>query len=332
MGSQHGRAVRPLVVLAILSGMLALTAAAYPLGAEALSVLVPADVTTSVDISVRLQAGEGSGTVTLLRGSDVVGQQPSAEGTALFANVSLAPGMHSLTARLDGAEGGQWLSPAVSVYSWGAPAQPTWITPAKVRVVSPVALRAQAGASTATLTLEVNGSAVRSIACAPGQIVSLGSARLAKGANILSVIATSRTGATNSVSRSVMRYEWPYSTCIVIDKSDYRLYWVSGQQLVASYKVAHGRNNWTPVGTWKVLAKYKTDPHSVYGPRKMRMFKRVGTAGHYRYVFTRYAIHGTNNPASIGHQASHGCIRMYSSDVLRLWPQVPLGTYVVTRP
>jgi lipoprotein-anchoring transpeptidase ErfK/SrfK len=129
----------------------------------------------------------------------------------------------------------------------------------------------------------------------------------------------------------VTRYEWPYSTCIVVDKSDYRLYWVKGQQLIASYPVAHGRYNWTPCRTWKILAKYRTDPHSVYGPRKMRMFKRVGTPGHYRYLYTRYAIHGTNNPASIGHQASHGCIRMYSRDVLKLWPQVPIGTYVVTR-
>ncbi|HEY5277361.1 MAG TPA: L,D-transpeptidase [Coriobacteriia bacterium] len=209
--------------------------------------------------------------------------------------------------------------------------RPRITSPAKARMVSPVAVKAQAGASTATLTLEVNGTVVRSVACHPGAVVDLGSARLVKGANYIAVIATSLTGETTSVIRPVARYEWPYSTCIVVDKSDYRLYWVKGQQLVASYKIAHGRHNWTPVATWKVLAKYKTDPRSVYGPRKMRMFRRVGAPGHYRYVYTRYAIHGTNQPSSIGHQASHGCIRMYSSDVLKLWPQVPIGTYVVTR-
>lgn len=31
-------------------------------------------------------------------------------------------------------------------------------------------------------------------------------------------------------------------------------------------------------------------------------------------------------------KASHGGIRMYNRDVLELWPQVPLGTMVITRP
>ena len=38
-----------------------------------------------------------------------------------------------------------------------------------------------------------------------------------------------------------------------------------------------------------------------------------------------YAIHGTNNPASIGGFVSHGCIRMYNADILDLYQRVPLG-------
>lgn len=30
-------------------------------------------------------------------------------------------------------------------------------------------------------------------------------------------------------------------------------------------------------------------------------------------------------------RATHGCIRMCNRDVLGLWPQVPLGTMVITR-
>jgi lipoprotein-anchoring transpeptidase ErfK/SrfK len=63
----------------------------------------------------------------------------------------------------------------------------------------------------------------------------------------------------------------------------------------------------------------------------MRMFRRVGKRGRYRYVYTKYGIHGTNQPWVIGTQASHGCIRMYNRDVLQLWPQVRIGTFVVTR-
>ena len=42
-----------------------------------------------------------------------------------------------------------------------------------------------------------------------------------------------------------------------------------------------------------------------------------------------YAIHGTNRPSSIGHFASHGCIRMYNRDIVALYRMVDVGTPVV---
>ena len=42
-----------------------------------------------------------------------------------------------------------------------------------------------------------------------------------------------------------------------------------------------------------------------------------------------YAIHGTNNPNSIGHFASYGCIRMYNRDIMDLYQRVNVGTPVV---
>jgi lipoprotein-anchoring transpeptidase ErfK/SrfK len=41
-----------------------------------------------------------------------------------------------------------------------------------------------------------------------------------------------------------------------------------------------------------------------------------------------YGIHGTNNPASIGHNASHGCIRMRNHDVEELFELVAIGDAV----
>jgi len=41
-----------------------------------------------------------------------------------------------------------------------------------------------------------------------------------------------------------------------------------------------------------------------------------------------YGIHGTDEPSSIGHSVSHGCVRMYNSDVEKLYPMVPVGTPV----
>jgi lipoprotein-anchoring transpeptidase ErfK/SrfK len=41
-----------------------------------------------------------------------------------------------------------------------------------------------------------------------------------------------------------------------------------------------------------------------------------------------YAIHGTNDPGSIGGFVSHGCIRMHNEDVMDLYRRAPLGTDV----
>jgi lipoprotein-anchoring transpeptidase ErfK/SrfK len=40
-------------------------------------------------------------------------------------------------------------------------------------------------------------------------------------------------------------------------------------------------------------------------------------------------IHGTYASGSIGRYASHGCVRMFLSDVEGLYPQVPVGTRVL---
>ena len=41
-----------------------------------------------------------------------------------------------------------------------------------------------------------------------------------------------------------------------------------------------------------------------------------------------YGIHGTNNPASIGKNASHGCVRMRNRDVEELFGMVGVGDQV----
>jgi hypothetical protein len=128
--------------------------------------------------------------------------------------------------------------------------------------------------------------------------------------------------------RVPVTFNYPWARYIVVDKSDFRLYFVENGICVLDYPIAHGAvGASTPNATWRIDAKYYTDPASVYGPRKMRMFRQSGSS----FVFTAYAIHGTNNPASIGTRASHGCIRMYNHDVLEFFPRVPLGTMVVTR-
>ena len=43
---------------------------------------------------------------------------------------------------------------------------------------------------------------------------------------------------------------------------------------------------------------------------------------------TLFRIHGTNQPSTIGHSVSNGCIRMINEHVMDLYPRVPLGTVV----
>ena len=46
-------------------------------------------------------------------------------------------------------------------------------------------------------------------------------------------------------------------------------------------------------------------------------------------VDTLYRIHGTNEPESIGHDVSAGCIRMRNESVVDLYARTPIGTKVV---
>ncbi|MGH7650860.1 MAG: L,D-transpeptidase [Gemmatimonadaceae bacterium] len=41
-----------------------------------------------------------------------------------------------------------------------------------------------------------------------------------------------------------------------------------------------------------------------------------------------YGIHGTDEPQSIGHSVSHGCVRLYNEDIEKLYPMVAVGTPV----
>jgi lipoprotein-anchoring transpeptidase ErfK/SrfK len=46
-------------------------------------------------------------------------------------------------------------------------------------------------------------------------------------------------------------------------------------------------------------------------------------------AFGEYAIHGTNQPGSIGGFVSYGCIRMYNHDMMDLYNRASVGTMVV---
>ena len=105
---------------------------------------------------------------------------------------------------------------------------------------------------------------------------------------------------------------------ITIDTQSKKLTLSRNGVIQNTYPVAVGKPETpTPIGDWIIIEK-QTDWGGAFGPRWMRI--NVPWGG--------YGIHGTDNPSSIGTAASHGCIRMYNEDVIKLYAVVPLGTPV----
>jgi lipoprotein-anchoring transpeptidase ErfK/SrfK len=62
-------------------------------------------------------------------------------------------------------------------------------------------------------------------------------------------------------------------------------------------------------------------PSNPLGTRALYVYKK-------HHGDTGVRFHGTKNDASIGHAASHGCMRMHRKDVENFFPRVPVGTTV----
>jgi lipoprotein-anchoring transpeptidase ErfK/SrfK len=233
-----------------------------------------------------------------------------------------------------------WCMPALAalslllspVLAGAVPVAPVWLAPSQGLAARFAVVSVVPGADTTSMTLTCAGVVVAAVECSPGVAVTFPRCEVPTGGTNLAVTAFDGLGGASATARWVARVTYPSSTCIVIDRSDRLLYWIRGDQLVKAYPIAIGkRRSPTPVATWIVGRKERTPVRSVYGPRKLRLFRLVRSHRRLRYRYTRYGIHGTNQPWVIGTMASHGCIRLYNADILDLWPQVPVGTPVQTR-
>src|SRR5438445_4485724 len=92
----------------------------------------------------------------------------------------------------------------------------------------------------------------------------------------------------------------------------------------------------TPIGTWQVVGK---ELHPVWinpGDAWAASMPPVIPPGPDNPLGLRalrlsapgILIHGTPEDSSVGHYASHGCIRMHEADAIALYPLVPVGTPV----
>jgi L,D-transpeptidase ErfK/SrfK len=105
---------------------------------------------------------------------------------------------------------------------------------------------------------------------------------------------------------------------IAIDTTQNTLTLYDHGQISDTYSVTTGKPSTpTPVGDWVIIEKMP-NPGGPFGAAWMRI--SVPNGG--------YAVHGTDDPTSIGQSVSHGCVRMQNTDVMVIYNTVPLGTLV----
>lgn len=124
---------------------------------------------------------------------------------------------------------------------------------------------------------------------------------------------------------------------ILIDLSQRRLWLYDHSRLVKTFRVAVGMPGYpTPRGTFKVIAKVRNpswgNPGSAWASGMPSYIapgpgNPLGTRALYLSA-SGIRIHGTSKTSSIGHAASHGCIRLTNHNVETLYPLVPVGTKV----
>ncbi len=122
---------------------------------------------------------------------------------------------------------------------------------------------------------------------------------------------------------------WTGKFSVVVDKSQNILTLYSNDEVMKVFKVSTGKNNTTPVGTFKIVNKLVNPSWTHEG--------QVIPAGDKRNILgTRwmgfdipgYGIHGTTEPESIGQQATAGCVRMLNNEVELLYDLLPVNTEV----
>jgi lipoprotein-anchoring transpeptidase ErfK/SrfK len=147
--------------------------------------------------------------------------------------------------------------------------------------------------------------------------------------------------------RQEVAYVTPHAPgTVVVDTPARRAYYVLGNGRAIRYGVGVGRAglalsgnayvgrkaewpSWTPTANMqrreeryrKLAGGMPGGPNNPLGARAMYLY-RAGND-------TMFRLHGTNQPQSIGHAMSSGCIRFMNHDIIDLYNRVQVGAKVV---
>jgi lipoprotein-anchoring transpeptidase ErfK/SrfK len=129
---------------------------------------------------------------------------------------------------------------------------------------------------------------------------------------------------------------------IIVDTPNTYLFLVMPDGKAMRYGIGVGRSGFTWAGTqtvarksewpdWyppsEMIARQPYLPRFVAGGPTNPLGARAMYLGN-----TEYRIHGTNQPETIGHNVSSGCIRLNNDDVIDLYSRVNIGAKVVVLP
>ena len=143
-----------------------------------------------------------------------------------------------------------------------------------------------------------------------------------------------------TAAREIVAFDGASPGTIVVRTSERKLYLVLGEGRALRYTVGVGRAGRQWAGRSMISGKYvKPDwappadirrekpglPSMIPGgsPQNPMGVAAITLSG------GDYAIHGTNQPGSIGGFVSYGCIRMYNHDISDLYQRVSVGTPVI---
>jgi lipoprotein-anchoring transpeptidase ErfK/SrfK len=124
---------------------------------------------------------------------------------------------------------------------------------------------------------------------------------------------------------------------IVVVLHERRVYLYKNAKLEKSYRCAIGMARYpTPRGLFKVIAKSPRPTWRNPGSAWAKGMPSFIKPGYYNPLGLRalyinssgIRIHGTAKTWSMGHAASHGCIRLTNKNVVDIYPRVPVGTPV----
>jgi lipoprotein-anchoring transpeptidase ErfK/SrfK len=190
-------------------------------------------------------------------------------------------------------------------------------------------------------TVKISGAGVSTVPGVEGLAISASQLHRQIGAAITSTTAqrtfVAKTRHTQpKVTTADLRRK--YDTVIIVDRGQFRLRLFKDLKPKQTFGIAVGQVGLeTPAGQYTIANKAINPAWHV--PNSSWAGKLAGKVipgndptnpikARWLGIYDGVGIHGTSDDASIGHNASHGCIRMHIPDVEALYDEVPVGAAV----